>query len=310
MKLEIPKSIRWGISLALIALLIYLADPLELLARVQSLSLGVLGMLFAMLVIQLFILCVVYWRVIRVFSDIPFRAFATRYIMGWSTEFFLPGKLGAFSIAYLLRQEKIPLGVGVAMVVFVKFMTLALMLGIIAVAFPTQLGGQLDIYTTLALVVLALVGVAVVFFTSIGRSMVRRLVARLGGEKFTGFGHAIARLWKSPRVIVKTTAGLLLSMVVGAAILSAVYASFGYDVSLLQLLAILSLSLLAGAIPISLNGLGVKEGITVFLLSQVGVPVSLGLVISAVNSGIGLLMGLLVGVALAHALPKMVLQET
>ncbi len=310
MKKEIPKYFRWGVSIIFVIALIYLADPLQLLERVQSLSVQVLGLLFAMLVIQLFILCMVYWRIIRVFSIIPFRVFATKYLMGWSTEFFLPGKLGAFSIAYLLRHENVPLGVGVAMVVFVKFMTLALMLGIILLAFPTQLSGQLDVQTALIVIALALAGVAVIFFTSIGRSIIRRIVARFGADKFVGFGQAIARLWKSPRVLAKTIMGLLLSMLVGASILSMVYASFGYDVSIIQLLVILSLSLLAGAIPISLNGIGVKEGITVFMLAQLGVPVSLGLVISAVNSGIGLLAGLLVGIVLANALPKMVLQDS
>ncbi len=309
-KLDLPKPIRWGLSSVLILVLIVLSDPVQLLERVRSLSLEIIGLLLGMLILQLFILCLVYWRVIRMFSDIKLIPFAQHYLMGWSTEFFLPGKLGAFSIAYLLRKEKVPLGVGVASVMFIKFMTLALMMGIIVLGLPSQFYKGLDVTTALGLVALALILFAAIFFTMPGRSFMRRIMARFGAEKFAGFGHALTRLWKNPVMLIQTGAGLFLSMLVGATILSLVYGSYGFSVSVIQLLVILSLALLAGAIPISLNGIGVKEGITVLLLVQLGVPISLAVTISAVNSGIGLLFGFVLGVVLAHALPNMVASAT
>ena len=57
---------------------------------------------------------------------------------------------------------------------------------------------------------------------------------------------------------------------------------FGINVSYLQLLWVVAIVSLAQSLPISIAGLGVREGVYVYLLHQLGVSTSMALALSLV----------------------------
>ena len=111
---------------------------------------------------------------------------------------------------------------------------------------------------------------------------------------------AMVQSIRFPRVLIKT---LLLSTIFHVLLVLNGYffaRSIGLDLDLMILAVIFPVAILAAMIPISLNGLGIKEGSLILLLGQIGVTTEDALIIAflsrlfiIVGSGIGWVLFLL-----------------
>ncbi|GEM_PF-2025350 len=180
------------------------------------------------------------------------------YLLAWSAGFFGLGKVGELSIVYWLSKEGISLGESTAVAVLDKaitFVTLLLLSGIgLVYFFGWSQGLEL-----LALGVIGLLGFAIIFFTSFGRRIIRSMIQSYA-SRFEGFGATIDRFFSNYKKFLVVNLMLTLVRWLAQAMFTLVLLeSFGVSLPLVPILLANSVATLVSLLPVSINGLGVKE---------------------------------------------------
>ncbi len=202
------------------------------------------------------------------------------YLISWAFGMVIPGKLGEFTFVALARK-KLSLGEGTAIAVLDKVIT-AITLAFIAIfgffIFFTR--EQAIILTSVTLAAMA----AACFFilSKKGRGLVRPLISlaksifRRGLGKdadFSGFSATTAYFIETNRTpLVLNLVITFLKWCLTAVVTYFAFLAFGQNLSLLMILVISSTTMLISLIPITMSGLGIKEGAAVYLYGLVGVP--------------------------------------
>ncbi|MDZ4256647.1 MAG: lysylphosphatidylglycerol synthase domain-containing protein, partial [archaeon] len=191
------KGLRIGFSLILLAFLFWYGQPLEAFAqliRVAPLMIGISATGFGIIIL---LNALNGWWLLNGLVPIPFLKMLRYYLYSWVAEFYFPGKLGAFSIAYFLKKENVTVGQSTAIVMLTKLstVTLAFGLGIAGLATWGWVGG-LEHYLMIA-------GILIIvtfwtFFTKRGRDVVKRIILRHHTGLFIGFGGLVQRLGRNP----------------------------------------------------------------------------------------------------------------
>jgi hypothetical protein len=297
----------WVRALVSIGILAYLGWTLEW-ARFGSLvagaDLGLLGLAPVLLLIA-FGFAAVRWR--RLLLGVRTRASVLAcyrfYLVGAFYNLVLPGAIGGDAVraALMARATTAPL-TRVAVVVLLERATGVLTLfviGALAVAYlPPAVAERLGPGTVKAIGLLgAGVAVSVLAVRPIATWVLAKLVPRLGRATLFGFAAASlemalalpARAW----VWVFTLGALFQGLDVVSTYLVA--RAIGIDLPPAVFFVIVPVVYVVTMLPISLGGLGVREGALVVLLGMLGTPasdaISLSLLIYAVRTVVGVVGG-------------------
>ena len=196
------------------------------------------------------------WVLLRAFSRLSFREFLSCYLPSWAIGLFLPGKLGEVSIIYYLKNRDIAVGQGTAFFVVGKTMT-ALALGIIAsTGFFTFFSFREAVQLFLLLVVI--LGSCIFFLlSSFGRNTVRKVLPQRIQERFAGFSSAFSSYFQKNRGLLVLSLGIKL---------------LGFScIAVFKILQISTMETFSALIPISVNGLGIRQAIGIYLYSLLNV---------------------------------------
>jgi len=214
------------------------------------------------------------------------------HLLSWSVGLFIPGKVGEFSIIYLLRKEGIPLGKGTAVAIVEKITTL-IALGLIA------LSGFLLFFTIkeAVMLVIVLVALGVGFVATVTnkhvRRFVRKYILRKYDKLFSGFYSTLKKLLRDYGLLTKVTIISIIKWIVGALPVYFAFLSLGATVPFWLVVVITAITVIISLIPISISGLGIKEGAAVILYSNVGIEggfvLASHLIVLAFNYGIAIL---------------------
>jgi glycosyltransferase 2 family protein len=144
-------------------------------------------------------------------------------------------------------------------------------------------------FTTASATLLLLAGVLYLTFRG-SSALEQRLETREGWRRFTGAVRlGIVRLRQEPSATVRILAsGLAYQLVlIASALMAARALALPADVGPTALLAFVPAVLIAQVLPISISGLGVREGLFVLFLQPLGVPqsqaIALGLLLYVLN---------------------------
>jgi hypothetical protein len=156
---------------------------------------------------------------------------------------------------------------------------------------------ELGATTAIALLIAlgTLLGLGVVLVVADHERLLGRYAQREGWRRFIGAVHVgVQQLRNRPGAALSLLAvGMLYQLILVLAALAAAHALDLTDVGPTALLAFLPAVLVAQVAPISISGLGVREGAFVLFLAPLGVPaeqaVALGLVLYLLNLAVGLL---------------------
>lgn len=211
---------------------------------------------------------------------INFRKIFRYNIISWSFGQFVPAKLGEFSIIYYFRKEGMKFGEAAAIAVMDKAITT------VAVAFIAVIG--LTVYFkffTPAFVVIYLVLVlfGILFFDKLAL-MAKKHLLKGFFSKFSEFIVVVEGYIKNQRAILIGNAALTfvkwMIMSIGSYYL---FLGFGHEVGFINILLINSIGTIVALIPISLAGLGVRESVTVYLFTTLGVPAEIALSVALIQ---------------------------
>ena len=202
-------------------------------------------------------------------KHIPFGEWMRFYLMGLSLGLILPGRAGDLSIIYLAKDKGFEIGESTALTITDKLITL-IIFGIIA---------SIGLFTILKSNQLYLgLGVAILFicsglflFSNIGRKIAKKIIGKYAGN-FQGFHKTFTSLMKNHKDKIAINTFITLLRPLGNALLIIIlFKAMGLNVSLWYAILINAVTLIVSLIPLTPNGIGIKEGIGVYLFTLIGI---------------------------------------
>lgn len=291
------------ISVLLLSALVWVAKPFDALIQLSSVLPQMVVILFLGFVGVILFNGAAEWWLFRAFTPLTYARVMKYYTYSWSTELFLPGKLGMFSIAYFLHEsEKIEIGKSVAVILLTKFAALLLLLGLgISGLVYYNLEGEWWMYGLIALA--GMIGVFFIFFTPSGRGLIKKYVLKEKAVHFTGFSHVLSTLTSNPLRVIGLLAFLFCALATNAFAVQQLFIQAGYPLGYHAVLMMVSIVSLTGLIPITFNGLGLKEGALVALAVPLGVPADVAFSVAAMSTAVGYVIGFAISLAVVQHIP-------
>lgn len=294
MKARILFWLKIAVSIGLLGYLLTLIDLDQLLARLRSLDLGYLGLAYVLLLGQVGISATKWQRILRsdgLVMPLPFL-FKTNLIGGFIS-LFLPTSFGGDVYRVVAAQGvNQDLAKSTSSVVFDRltgFFALISICMVGYVALPEQPYGLL----VAILYVLGVIG-----FLVASSNVAIRLI---GGSRlpFVNRFAKILRSFRNYRTHRRLLAIVLLlafAFQLNVVVINKIYTlALGIDVSFALLLVIIPLIYLTEALPISINGLGVRESAFAFFFVMNGLTVEQGVAVSLLIVAERYVLGLLGG---------------
>jgi len=235
---------------------------------------------------------------------VPLRALVSSFLVATFFNNFLPSNIGgdvirvrdtapaAGSKTLATTVILIDRGVGLLALALVAAVgaTLASALG--GPALPPPLGPGLLWAAFAAGALATLQGVLVPRTVEWLLSPLKLVHAEWVGVRLARITAALARFRGDPTALAACVFGALAVQLVLVAFYAAVARSLGLPLSFWHLAVIVPVSFVVQMLPVSLNGLGVREATFVFYVTRLGLPVEAGLLLSLLGAGVVMVFSL------------------
>ncbi len=198
------------------------------------------------------------------------------YLVSFSMGLVLPGRAGDLSIIYFAKKKGFDIGASTALTITDKLITLSVFGTIATLGFFTILqSSQLTIGLSITILCI-LIGLSL--FTSIGRKVITKLAGKYA-DKFQGFYKTFSNLIKYHKDKIAINVLITLYRPIGNTLLMIVvlHAMNITGLSFFSLIIINAITLIVSLIPLTPNGLGIREGVGGYLFTQIGVPLEISL---------------------------------
>jgi len=260
------------IGFAILGALIYKIGIKDIFSVVSKMNVAYLPVILVIILIVNFFGA---WKLILLFrptsSKIRFLKLCHIYFLSGCLSLFIPGRAGELLLIYFLKKEKVKLGIGSALVIIDKIIatidTFILALAGIFIFFNTS--------QSLEIIGLFMIGFSAciyMIFSNFGRGILRRLILRRWESHFAGFSKTLSLTVKKnkPAIFYNFALGLV-KWILYASVLYLLFRAFGQNVSVFMVLLATATLSFVSLVPISLNGLGLKESLGVVLFALIGV---------------------------------------
>lgn len=258
--------LRAALSVTLVVGLVWWVGPQELWSVAVRAHLGWLSVAIALTILSLLagglsILILTRALAPQLSSAQVMRA----YLGSWSAGTLTPARLGDFALAPLLASSGVGHGLGLAVIFVDKLVSFAVMATIACfglVAYAQR--GQAILAGVLSAAII--VGAATVIKLPGIRKAARRLLLGRHEAKFEGFAEHVASFAQAHKsALGLNTAWTVIRSLLQATVVWAMLASFGENVDILAILFINTLAALSTVLPISVGGIGLRQGAAVAL---------------------------------------------
>lgn len=282
--IRIPQA-RAILTLVVVLILLIVFKPWESLPLLVKVSPILVGLSAAGVIVTLLLNAGVYTLQTSALRAISFSRVLKTVMQSWVVESVTPGKLGSFAVAWFWQKDGLTLGEGAAIVLAYR-----LSLGAGAVLFG--LAGVLVFFPMLHVnglfIFLASVLVLSIFiFVFTGRKFLRSFIPPVLREKLKGFTSTLKGMILDPVKVLMLLGLALIQLACASFFFYLMFRTVGYDIGFFPILAAASIVQLAALIPISINGIGVREGLMALLLQGVGIPPAVTIVVSGINTATG-----------------------
>jgi uncharacterized membrane protein YbhN (UPF0104 family) len=265
--------IKTGISIILVALPLFSIGLTNVVGALTSIPIEVFFLLFSIALVTILINALAVWVLYREVSSLRFSEFLPTFLSSWVAGFLLPGKVGSLSITLLLR-DKVKPGTSAAIFVLDKLITVVLAL-VIGTFFIVQYVPSDQWIIPIALLLLSTFVGFFFFLSRAGRQIMRQVLGSRSSF-FEGFSGAFPIIFHHPKGILVNAGLTLIRTGVQAVSLIYLFSSLGYQKSYFEMLALSSMENLASLIPVTISGIGLREGVLGAVSTQIGIPFSVG----------------------------------
>ena len=225
------------------------------------------------LIVYLIALVITAYSLKALFDSIkhtPLMEWMRFYLVGFSMGLILPGRAGDLSIIYFAKQKGFDIGASTALTITDKLITL-IIFGIIAALGIFSILHSTELYWGLFFALLCIIA-GLFLFTPLAR---RWTIMDIGkyADKFQGFYITFRNLlsYHKDKVFINIFITFLRPLG-NALLIILIFKAMGIDVSFLYAILINAVTLIVSLVPLTPNGLGIREAVGTFLFSRVGVP--------------------------------------
>ena len=196
------------------------------------------------------------------------------YYKVWALSLLAPSKLGELSLAYFLKKKKVDVGTSLAIIFIDKAITFIAIFGIgIAGIFFFSL--QQEVSSVLIIIVLLIGAGCFLLFTRRGTTIMKKIATFFLPKRIVTriqeYSRAVEMIVENKSLIVANSIVTITRIIFTAFILFLAFLSINSPVPYGHIFLTQALISLIGAIPITLSGLGLREGSAVFFYSLLGV---------------------------------------
>lgn len=215
------------------------------------------------------------------------------YLISQSIGLFTPGKIGQFSMIYLFKKEGMKLGEGAAIMILDKLITLVSLSFIVTAGlffFIPPLDAIMYIILIISLVILTY------FFLVHKKSscFIKKYILRKHSEKFEGISKTLSLIYNDHfGAVVSNLFITMAKWVLTSFIILFFFYAIGIKVDLFYIFLITPIGVLVSLIPISINGIGIREYAVVILYEIVGVDGASVIVVYLLNLIVNYFIGLI-----------------
>lgn len=223
-------------------------------------------------------------------ENIKFKKLYIAYLRSWAVGLLIPGKVGESSLVYFLKNDIEP-NKTLSIFLLDKLITF-LVLGLFAsIGIFFFFGIQKAILTLASIILILIISLLLIKSKTIRNIIIK--ILRNKASIFKGFNSTFQEYIKNNKKYLFIDFIITIIQWSTAIIPGYIFIKYYFEqnVSFFQVLSISSIGTLSGLIPISINGIGVRESINIILFNQLGVDSSVVLLCCSLGIVIGLLMG-------------------
>lgn len=222
---------------------------------------------------------------------IPFNEWLKIYFIGMSLGLILPGRAGDLSIIYFAKEKGFEIGESTAFTITDKLITLIVyaliaLIGVFTILKSSQLYWGL-IFAGISIII------GLFFISKPGRTILIKIIGKYS-EKFKGFYKTFKLLVDNHKdKIFINVIMTLIRPIFNGLIMTIVLLSMNITVPFYYLILINAVTLIVSLVPITPNGIGVRESVGAYLFSLIGVSLenslSMYLILIAINYFLGII---------------------
>lgn len=264
-------SIKLVITIGVIGLLIYKVGFKKIIETLATSNLWLLPLVIAIALFSIYISSVSLWLITDINKRIKSWKFYQYYLYTTYSSYLTPGKVGQFLIIYYLKKEGYSIGETTGILLVNKLMAVFIS-GIIAIIGFTFFFGLANSIILICLLMIGIIVSYLLFFNERGRALIKRFVPKRFTTLFTSFSSTIERITRTRKSILITSFILLASThIINGVWVSLIFNSVGASVAIWPIIAIGAMELFATRIPITIGGLGIREGLGIYLFGLFGI---------------------------------------
>ncbi len=279
-------TVQSVLTIVILVALVWFVDPIKVIKKLSQINPLFLLMIFAIFPLFLFVNALNLYVLVRRFRKICLAKILRYYCLAWAAGFFSPGKIGEFSIVYLLKKEGFSVGQATAITILDKILRVAILLSIAFVGLFTSVKSKGLLFAVVVFTILFLLGLFLIFSHE-GREFIKKTFLRKYKEVFTGFSKTHKKYFEKKRFVVINIGLTSFAWIINFLMITLVFFGLGKNINFFTIMFVSSLSIIAGMAPITINGIGVKESTFVFLMRQMGVEASVAFGASIAFTAIG-----------------------
>lgn len=266
---------RLFISVFACIFLAYKVDWSMFTNQLKQLQFGYVSLAFTCVIVCIVISAYKWFLLCRLNGEVSFYQCFRWYYIGFFFNNFLPGSIGGDVSRIIYASKAIGTQQAVASVSVERlFAGIALILttvtGIISINSGASLWGQVSIFLLLISLLLA-----VVFLKPCEKRMIR-----LFGDKVSLFYKAIDQYKHKRDVLWLLLLYSILFQIFFVLVTTFLFKAMGVSVSFMAQLGLVSIISILTMIPVSINGIGIREGAYAYLFALIGVAESISITVS------------------------------
>jgi uncharacterized protein (TIRG00374 family) len=205
-----------------------------------------------------------------VVAKVKFSTMFRYHIHSWALGLLAPGKVGEVSLIFYLKRHSLTLGEGFAVFVLDKLITV-FVLGIISViGFFFLINKEHAALVAMVLFLILIILILLITRRKI-RWFVQKYILRKYERKFNGFYRLLTKLILRKKIIGINVFLTVFKWASTSFIIYLFLISLNFRVDFVYVFMINAIIVIVSLIPISINGLGLREGSALYLFSLVGV---------------------------------------
>src|SRR3989344_3992432 len=265
-----PKILKYFLGPLLLVILFWTIGITQIWALLTAADFTFFALAYLLFVLSTLITALNLYLLFYPLQKIEPKKFLQYFFASRITSLILPGRFGEFSLSYYLHEENINLGQGLAAVVTDKLISVACSMVLALIAVYIFMNGQHIAIVAIYMVVMLLLFVLMLSSTS--RKFIKRWILRKYSHHFAGFSKTLFSYEReNKKMALLNMLFSWIQIVVVALSTKMIFLSLGIEISLLTLILVSGLETLSNSIPITVNGLGVKQAIGVYVFSAIGV---------------------------------------